>query len=282
MLERPTPTSKLTNCEPDETVALLAICMKSRDVELQESLENEINSVHDENINTDCINSNFLAKDNNIIEVNASSLNDKLGDDDIDDACSEISFDGVNESVHFNENEDTVVENIPDSDTVVGDDDDELQEVSDSLNERSENLSNIATSFLSETYDKMDSALSNSHNRQDSSTPLRGAMKYVAGYVAMKWISKFNCSHCKVSFTRVNCNIESIDDLLPFFKAYKVFNASNELGNLCVPSDNFYEVIITAIETFNALLSEVSYNVEVSKVLIDKITSEILEYHAQF
>ena len=67
-----------------------------------------------------------------------------------------------------------------------------------------------------------------------------------------------------------------------FFKAYKVFNASNELGNLCVPSDNFYEVIITAIETFNALFSEVSYNVEVSKVLIDKITSEILEYHAQF
>ena len=107
-----TYTSKLTNCEPDGTVALLAICMKSRNVELQESLENEIISVHDENINTDCINSNFLAKDNNIIEVNASSLNDKLGDDDIDDACSEISFDGVNESVHFNENEDTFVENI--------------------------------------------------------------------------------------------------------------------------------------------------------------------------
>ena len=77
-------------------------------------------------------------------------------------------------------------------------------------------MSNTATSFLSETYDKMDSVLSNSHNQQYSSTPLRGAMKYVAGYVAMKCISKFNCSHCKVSFTRVNCNIESNDDLLLF------------------------------------------------------------------
>ena len=65
------------------------------------------------------------------------------------------------------------------------------------------------------------SVLSNSHNRQGSSTPLRGAMKYVAGYIAMKCISKFNCSNCKASFTRINCNIQTNDDLLIFLKRIK-------------------------------------------------------------
>ena len=75
--------------------------MKSKNIELQESLEKGTNSVQtfDENINADCINSNFLAEDNSIIEVNASSRNDELANDDIEDDCSEISFDGVNESV---------------------------------------------------------------------------------------------------------------------------------------------------------------------------------------
>ena len=74
------------------------------------------------------------------------------------------------------------------------------------------------------------------------------AMKYVAGYLVHKCLNKFHCDACRETLTRGNQNFENKSDLLIFWKVYRV--PEKDLGNLKVPSNNFYSAIKTAYEVF--------------------------------
>lgn len=106
--------------------------------------------------------------------------------------------------------------------------------------------------------------------------------KNVAGYVAYKCHSKFHCKDCKDKLVRKDQNLAVNDDLLIFFKAYRVFGNESDLGNLCVPQEHFHKVISTAIDVFDSIFKDVYHLYGVGEILVENMTKYINELHPNF
>ncbi|KAL7306153.1 hypothetical protein TKK_0001599 [Trichogramma kaykai] len=115
---------------------------------------------------------------------------------------------------------------------------------------------------------------------QNQPTLLKCSMKYVAGYLAHKCLIKFHCESCRSTLIRENQNLEANEDLLIFWKAYNV--PQKELGNLKVPTDEFFNIIVEAYtimqQEFNIHMHE--YNLRAT--LISLIESVIIDKYSEF
>ena len=95
-------------------------------------------------------------------------------------------------------------------------------------------------------------------------------------------MSKYKCDNCKCVLTREDKNFQQNSDLLIFFKAYKVFNCDNNLGNLCITSDFLSAVFSTAISTFYIHFKNISHCKDIGKTIKNIITLEISNKNPEF
>lgn len=306
--------SSSTNCEPDETVSLL--CASA-----DELVSGELYSLLSASVEAQQQSESFSSNVESTLPSTSPFEHDELIDNsDNESICSELDINSL-EGDEFNEtlNSLTVVEGDQVSHEEIHDDGAEYlltersatlpllndpdidQEMSyeDSDFTLSEHASTILLhekdfdpnspqdeSGILQTLSTMENLAgkmsSLSKNLQGSSSPVQANMKYVAGFIASKFMKKNDCSVCKNYAVSDKSEFDNPADLLIFFKAYKVFHSVNSFGNLCVPSDIFFNVIQTAYEVFDKMFPVVCYVYNVKKILIALITDQIGKDHRDF
>ena len=243
-------TSKLTNCKPDETEPLLAVPELDVNKDLMQSTEDQNSGVSNETP----LSEPEVTKDGDLAEWfnEEFTLQNNFESDGTDAGVSSKQSDKFVDILQNDGNDDAARENVTDLNTSV------VKNPLSSL----ENVLNKPT---------------------DCSTPYDAAVKYYAGYLAHKVVSKFNCETCRDFFTRTsNSNYEVSADLLLFFKAFKVHEGKNNLGNLCIPSDFFNKVIAIAVTIFDDNFKLISHLEKVGELLRKKITLEIADKYKEF
>lgn len=277
-----TSLSKVTNCEPDSTEPLLAISELEPSKDLQSSCETSpysaleldtTNQLHPDS------ESNLL-NDISIDEVCQSNSESHENDNNLESLMTDY-VEGWDTEIPFNEEVHESTVNIKNDIVPLQQIDSDIGDIAVEMNTSEETMSvnSSSKSSLGNLSEKYDQILC---NPDDSSTPVQATVKYVAGYVAMKCFSKFRCSNCKSLLTRENLNFEKNEDLLIFFKAYSTIDGKNELGNLCVPSDDFTSVIATAVEVFHTQFPYINHCANIGQILYDKIDTVIQQNHLQF
>lgn len=296
-------TSKLKNCTADGTVALLAASDVNLNSGLQESIDDELvdkaNDYDDDTINMkependdDVVNEIYNEVINNLVESSSSAGSDDSISSDI--TCKEM------------ESEDELEDLEPEVNACITDDQDLCLDFSNETSDDTSctnllshetHVSEVASQNVSEVMPANDDCESvnqrnifeNESDRVNSITlnpnelfsSLQVTIKYVAGYILYKCLKKSKCQICKTNFVRENSNFENCSDLLIFFKAYKCQNG-NELGNLCVPKDEFTEIITTAINVFHNNFLIVCAEIGIAKILNTKIVEAINSNHSSF
>ena len=104
--------------------------------------------------------------------------------------------------------------------------------------------------------------------------------KYIAGYLIYECLNYFGCIKCRENLCRDNQNLESNDDLLLFWKAYKV--PEKALGNLKVPTDDFFKVILTAYNVFENEFRSNYHKKGIGEYVKSKITEMIKKNHSHY
>ncbi|XP_072380417.1 uncharacterized protein [Diabrotica undecimpunctata] len=273
-----TSVSKLTNCKADETISLLAI---PNLIDLQKFIKNELNEMKEKNDGQISFNNKridsvidledcaFMDTGDEMSEKHDANIKNTIYSNDPLNKCSRFS-----DAQDCNSDSDDSIISYKEVDEFV---EDELGSTS-SLNEvfdcKSFDTNLTINEELSETSLKCLSIFERvSHNASSTgSTSLYlNSVKYLAGYFAYKCLKKTNCETCENYFVRKNVNFVSMTDLLLFFKAYKVSQNSNELGNLCVPTDEFAEVIRISLDIFDVEFKNVCYLENVSKLILNAI-----------
>ena len=105
--------------------------------------------------------------------------------------------------------------------------------------------------------------------------------KYVAGYLALKCITKFNCEKCKNVLLDNDVDLNSHSDLLLLWKAYPSIKGKL-CGSLKCPKDSFFLIILTAYEIFEKEFSKCSHMKKIGQYLFELIKQNIIKKNYHF
>lgn len=108
-------------------------------------------------------------------------------------------------------------------------------------------------------------------------TLLNNTKKFVAGYLAYLCDKKFSCSLCKQYLFSDNPeNVFDGNDLLIFFKDFNVVGAEN----LRIPSEKFFDVILSIFNVFETLFPSKYHINNVSQIFKDLMLAKISQKYA--